>query len=70
MNFARKMLQLETKTSGWGGPRPLLNEFFTDFKTYFIFLKIIFTGGFITPAAFPLAILSYPPVKMMIGTGP
>jgi hypothetical protein len=36
--------------------------------------KSIFTGGFITPTAsenrFSLAVLSYPPVKMVISTGP
>jgi hypothetical protein len=36
--------------------------------------KLIFTGGFITPTAsenrFSLAILSYPPVKMIISIGP
>jgi hypothetical protein len=36
--------------------------------------KSIFTGGFITPTAsenrFSLAVLSYPPVQMMISTGP
>jgi hypothetical protein len=36
--------------------------------------KSIFTGGFITPTAsenrFSLAVLSYPPVKMMVSTGP
>jgi hypothetical protein len=37
-------------------------------------LHPIFTGGFITPTVsknrFSLAVLSYPPVKMMISTGP
>jgi hypothetical protein len=35
---------------------------------------MIVTGGFITPTAsenrFPLAVLSYPPVKMVISTDP
>jgi hypothetical protein len=39
-----------------------------------MFLKIIFTSGFVTSIAsgnrFPLAVLSYPSVKIMIFTGP
>jgi hypothetical protein len=39
-----------------------------------MFFKIIFTSGFITSSAsgnlFPLTVLGYPPVKMMIFTGP
>jgi hypothetical protein len=43
-------------------------------KSVLSFLEPIFTGGFITPTAsenrFSLAVFSYPPVKMMIFTGP
>jgi hypothetical protein len=43
-------------------------------KYVLCFLETICTGGFITPTAsenrFSLAVLSYPPIKMMISTGP
>jgi hypothetical protein len=43
-------------------------------KSVLCFLETIFTGGFITPTVsenrFSLAVLSYPPVKIMISTGP
>jgi hypothetical protein len=54
---------------------PLIKIFFLLFlKSVLCFLETIFTGGFITPIAsenrFSLAVLSCPPVKMMISTGP
>jgi hypothetical protein len=39
------------------------------FKTRLMFLNIFFTSGFITSTPVEIA-LSYPPVKMMISTGP
>jgi hypothetical protein len=59
-----------------GGLRPPnKNKFFLLFlKSVLCFVETICTGGFITPTAsenrFSLAVLSYPPVKMMIFTGP
>jgi hypothetical protein len=54
---------------------PLIKIFFLLFlKSVLCFLETICTGGFITPTAsenrFSLAVFSYPPVKMMIFTGP
>jgi hypothetical protein len=53
----------------------LIQIIFLLFLKYVLcFLETICTGGFITPTAsenrFSLAVLSYPPVKMMISTGP
>jgi hypothetical protein len=67
-----------TKTDRWcgGGPRGLRNKniFLLFLKSVLCILETISTGGFITPTAsenrFPLPVLSYPPVKMMISTGP
>jgi hypothetical protein len=59
-----------------GGPRGLPNKniFLLFLKSILCFLEMIFTGGFITPTAsenrFALAVLSYPPVKMVISTNP
>jgi hypothetical protein len=43
-------------------------------KSVLCFLETICTGGFITSTmhtkSISLAVLSYPPVKMMISTGP
>jgi hypothetical protein len=61
---------------GWvGREASLIKIFFLLFlKSVLCFLETIFTGGFITPTVggnrFPLAVLSYPPIKMMISTGP
>ena len=61
---------------GWVGREvSLIKIFFLLFlKSVLCFLETIFTGGFITPTAsehrFSLAVLSYPPLKMMISTGP
>jgi hypothetical protein len=67
------MREGEVDVDGWGGPNK--NKFFLLFLKYVLsFRKGIFTGGFITPTAnenrFSLAVFSYPPVKMMIFTGP
>jgi hypothetical protein len=66
-----------TETDRWvGGPRGLPNKniFLLFLKSVLCFLETIFTGVFITPTAsenrFPLAVLSYLPVKMVISTGP
>jgi hypothetical protein len=64
---------------GWGGLIQI--NFFAIFKICFMFLETICTGGFITSTTgfitstasenrFSLAVFSYPPVKMMIFTGP
>jgi hypothetical protein len=64
------------RTGGWAGREvSQIKIFFLLFLKYvFCFLETIFTGGFITPTAsenrFPLAVLSYPPVKMVISTDP
>jgi hypothetical protein len=57
-----------------GRKASVIKIFFLLFlKSVLCFLETIFTGSFITPTAsenrFPLAVLSYPPVKMMISTG-
>jgi hypothetical protein len=39
-------------------------------KSVLCFLETICTGGFITPTASENAVFSYPPVKMMIFSGP
>jgi hypothetical protein len=53
---------------------PNKNIFLLFLKFVLCFLETIFTGGFITPTAsenrFLLAVLSYPPVKMVISTDP
>jgi hypothetical protein len=54
---------------------PLIKIFFLLFlKSVLCFLETICTGGFITSTVienrFSLAVFSYPPVKMMIFTGP
>jgi hypothetical protein len=53
----------------------VIKLYFLLFLKYVLcFLEMISTGGFITPTAsenrFPLAVLSYPPVKIMIPTDP
>jgi hypothetical protein len=67
------MPRLATETDGWGGPNK--NKFFLLFLKFVLsFLETICTDGFITSTAsenrFSLAVFSYPPVKMMIFTGP
>jgi hypothetical protein len=63
-------------TGGWAGREVSLIKiiFLLFLKSVLYFLETIFTGGFITPTAsenrFPLAVLSYPPVKMVISTDP
>jgi hypothetical protein len=73
------MSQLATSTEtdmwdGWAEASPNKNIFLLFLKSVLCFLETICTGGFITPTAsenrFSLADLSYPPVKMMISTGP
>jgi hypothetical protein len=74
----KKFLDLRLRwrrTVGVGGSRGLPNKFFLLFlKSVLCFLESIFIDGFITSTVsenrFPLAVLSYPPVKMMISTGP
>jgi hypothetical protein len=70
-------LQLRRRrTGGWAGREvSLIKIFFLLFlKSVLCFLETIFTSGFITPTAsenrFLLAVLSYPPVKMVISTDP
>jgi hypothetical protein len=57
-----------------GGCLPNKNIILLFLKFVLCFLETIFTGGFITPTAsenrFSLAVLSYPPVKIVISTGP
>jgi hypothetical protein len=77
-NFSIWMLRLVTsiETGEWGGwaeASPNKNIFFAIFKTRFMFPENDFYWRFIVPTAsenrFSLAVLSYPPVKMMISTG-
>jgi hypothetical protein len=65
-------------TGGGGGvvgrEASVIKFFLLFLKSVLCFLETIFAGGFITPAVsenrFPLAVLSYPPVKIMISVGP
>jgi hypothetical protein len=62
----------------WGGvglkPHLIKIVFLLFLKLVLCFLETIFTGGFITPTAsenrFPLAVLIYLSLKIMISTGP
>jgi hypothetical protein len=57
-----------------GGVGLIKINFLTILKYVLCFLETICTDGFITSTSsenrFSLAVLSYPPVKMMISTGP
>jgi hypothetical protein len=57
---------------GCAAKSPNKNIFLLFLESVLCFLETIFTGGFITPTAsenrFLLAVLSYPPVKMVIST--
>jgi hypothetical protein len=56
-----------------GREASLIKIFFMLFlKSVLCFLETIFIGGFITPTVSEnrFSVLSYPPIKMIISTGP
>jgi hypothetical protein len=67
-------LRLRRRQAGGMGELrpPLIKIFFAILKSVSCFLETISTGGFITPTVsknrFPLTVLSYPPVKIIIST--